>query len=281
MQFVIGDKNGVPYAKGSKLLGLDLSEYPYFLVSHGFNYINSANRPGFSATIYYADGTSFTTTLSRNTSYTYNDLLFNNGTRITRIGEIELQDANTGAGKRLDPSFIQIKSKHPILTSVHHMFRFTSGQGQYPTGHNPIDLSQFNTANVTDFSEMFYKYPASTWWTFDKLDLSHLNTSNAVNFNAMIPTGYDIIILPPDDVDNFIIDLSGFDMSKAVTQDSYNIFSDNFRSFSHFAIIVDRCDEDTVGKIKWACQTRATSSHHVVSETTIDGKRAILIEWQE
>lgn len=280
MQFVIGDKNGVPYAKGSELLGLDLSEYPYFLVSHGFNYINSVNKPGFSATIYYADGTSFTTTLSRNTSYTYNDLLFNNGTRITRIGEIELQDFNTGAGKTHDPSFIQIKSKHPILTSVHQMFRFTSGQGQYPTGHNPIDLSQFNTANVTDFSEMFYKYPASTWWLFDKLDLSHLNTSNGVNFNSMIPTGYDVMVIPSGD--KFIIDLSGFDMSKAVTQDSYNIFSDNFRSHTlPIAIIVDRCDEDTVNKIKWACQTRADLTRFTVTETTVDGKRAIVVEYHE
>ena len=279
MQFVIGDKNGVPYAKGSELLGLDLSEYPYFIVSHKFNFKTSSYGEAIPITIDYYDGSSFTTTLSRNTSYTYNDLLFGRNTNISRIGDITLFDYGTGAQKQHDPSYIRIMSRYPILRSVHHMINFNSGNGSYASGYNPIDLSLLNTANVTDFSEMFYTSGnGNTWWCFDKLDLSKLNTSNGVNFNSMIPTGYNLVVLSSGD--KFIIDLSGFDMSKAVTQDSYNIFSNNFRSYFSIAIIVDRCDEDTVNKIKWACQTRATLAEHTVTETTVDGKRAIVVEYQ-
>lgn len=279
MDFVLGRNTSYALSHNGNLLGYHGAEYPYFVVSHKFNFTSSSHTEAIPVTIDYYDGHSLTTALSRNTSYTYHDLLFGRNTNISRIGDITLFDYGTGAQKRNDPSYIRIMSRYPILKSVRHMIHFTSGNGSYAAGYSPIDLGLLNTASVTDFSEMFYRSGnGNTWWAFDKLDLSKLNTSNGVNFNSMIPTGYNMVIMTSGD--KFIIDLSGFDMRKAVTQDSYNIFSDNFRSYFSIAIIVDRCDEDTVNKIKWACQTRATLPNFTVTETTVEGKRAIVVEYQ-
>ena len=272
MDIVIGNKSGIALHYGGKLMGLTGTELPYFLTSIWFNSTPpSTSQTEFSATIEYADGTSRTATISPNTSYTYDALLNGNSTYITRIGDIELYDYNTGAHKANYPSSFAIMSKYPILRSVRHMINFNTGNGKYPSGHNPINLLSLNTLNVTDFSEMFYGQPP--FWYFDKLDLSHLNTSNGQNFKNMIP--YVGVMLSSTD-SAFRIDLSGFDMSKAVTQDSYDIFGASSRlRWDKPIVFVEGCESSTVAKIKWSYQNKL-SDELTVSETTVDGKHALV-----
>jgi len=270
MQYVIG-RNSIALAYNGKLMGLTGTELPYFLTSTRFNSPNTSNTLEFTATIEYADGTSRTATISPNTSYTYDALLNGNSSYIKRIGDIQIYDYTTAAHKANYPSSFAIMSKYPILRSVHHMINFNTGNGAYPSGHNPINLSSLNTLNVTDFSEMFYGQPV--FWYFDKLDLSHLNTSNGENFNNMLP--YVSVMLSSDD-SAFKIDLSGFDMSKAVTQDSYDIFGANSRlQWNKPVVFVEGCDSSTIAKIKWSYQNKLPNEL-TVSETTVDGKHALV-----
>lgn len=272
MDIVIGNKAGRPLQYNGKLMGMTGTEYPYFLTSTYFNRPNDSVLLDFTATIEYADGTSRTATISPNTSYTYSDLLDGNTSYITRIGDISLVDGTTAAHKDWYPASITIMSKYPILRSVHHMLAINNGAGWYPTGHNPINLDNLNTGNVADFSEMFYGW---NYWWFDKLDLSHLNTENGENFNAMFST---LFAYSGPDGSQFTIDLSGFNMSKAITQESYDIFaSGQYGSVCRFKpyVIVEGCDANTVAKIKWSYEQHDSSTTEVI-ETTVDGKRALV-----
>lgn len=273
MDIVIGNKAGRPLQYNGKLMGMTGTEYPYFLTSTYFNRGNNNELFDFTATIEYADGTSRTATISPNTSYTYEELLNGNSTYITRIWDISLVDGNTPAGQALNPASITIMSRYPILRSVHRMLALNNGAGWYPTGHNPINLDNLNTANVADFSEMFYGW---NYWWFDKLDLSHLNTENGENFNAMFST---LFAYSGTDPSQFTIDLSGFNMAKAITQESYDLFaSSGHGSVCRFKpyVIVDGCDANTVAKIKWSYDQHKGLSTLEVIETTVDGKHALV-----
>lgn len=270
MQYVIG-RNGIALAYNGKLMGMTGTELPYFLTSTRFNSPNSSSTLEFTATIEYADGTSRTATISPNTSYTYDALLNGNSTYIKRIGDIQIYDYRTAAQKSSSPSSFAIMSKYPILRSVHHMINFNTGNGAYRSGRNPVDLSSLNTLNVTDFSEMFYGSPS--YWYFDKLDLSNLNTSNGQNFKDMIP---NVNVMLGSNDSAFKIDLSGFNMTKAITEDSYNIFAPSARlRWNKPVVFVEGCDSSTVAKIKWSYQNRLTNEF-TVSETTVDGKHALV-----
>lgn len=274
MDIVIGNKAGRPLQYNGKLMGMTGTEYPYFLTSTYFNRPNDSVLLDFTATIEYADGTSRTATISPNTSYTYSDLLDGNTSYITRIGDISLVDGTTAAHKDWYPASITIMSKYPILRSVHRMMHLNSGPGWYPTGHNPINLDNLNTGNVADFSEMFY---GANWWFFDKLDLSHLNTANGETFNAMFSNGGGAWSGP--DGSQFTIDLSGFNMSKAITQESYDLFaSGDYSSIARYKpyVIVEGCDANTVAKIKWSYEQHKGLSTLEVIETTVDGKHALV-----
>ena len=65
-----------------------------------------------------------------------------------------------------------------------------------------LDLSNFNTANVTDFNNMFYGCSSLT-----SLDLSNFNTANATSFASMFCECYALTTL----------DLSNFDTANATS----------------------------------------------------------------
>lgn len=85
------------------------------------------------------------------------------------------------------------------------------------SGLTSLDLSGFNTQNVTDMRGMFYNCSGLT-----TLDLSSFNTQNVTNMNLMFNNTGSAIIFIPADVQERILSQRDFNMVLKAEDGSFN-----------------------------------------------------------
>ena len=118
-----------------------------------------------------------------------------------------------------DDSFFNIRTNNG--TNYGYLFYYCKA--------TTLDLSSFNTSNVTDMRNMFYQC-----YSLTTLDLSNFDTSNVDYMNAMFSTCKALTTL----------DLSNFDTSN-VTNTTSMFSSCN----SLHTLRLDNCDNATINKI--------------------------------